>query len=85
MAYQPIDKPIPKYFNGKKVWNYKRDCEDFKPYFFNQRFCKLSDKCEKEGYGCVFPYTMKNCKNSNLYSDLFCTGIAIDRWQEIIS
>lgn len=85
MAYQPIEKPIPEFFNGNKIFGKKRDCKDFKPFFFNKRFCKLSDKCEKGGYGCVFPYTMHNCENSDLYNDLLCTGIKKDRWEKIIS
>lgn len=85
MAFQPINKPVPKYYNGKKVFGRERDCKDFKPYFFNRKYCKLSDKCEKKGYGCVFPYTMQNCANSDLYNDLLCTGIDRDRWQEIMS
>ena len=86
MAYQPIEKPIPKYFNGKKVFGRKRDCKDFKPYFWDRRYCKLSDKCEKEGYGGIFPITMKPCiSDGSLINDLLCTGIKLDKWQKIIS
>jgi len=85
MAYQPINKPIPKYFNGKKVWSYKRDCEDFKPYFWNRRYCKLSNKCGNNKYGGILPYTGKGCSDRTLLHGLLCTGIKKDRWQEIIS
>ena len=79
MAYQPIEKPIPKYFNGKKVWSYKRDCEDFKPYFWNRRYCKLESNCRTDGYHCEgLAGIMSRCKK-------LCTGIKIDKWQKIIS
>jgi len=88
MAYQPIEKPIPKYYNGKKVWG-KRDCEDFKPLFFNRRYCKLSDECKKCGYfqDC---YMINGVINNSLgiyqkMMNTFCTGIDKDRWQKIIS
>jgi len=79
MAYQPINKPIPKYFNGKKVWSYKRDCKDFEPYFFNRRYCKLEDSCRADGYHCEgFSGIMSRRKK-------LCTGITTNRWKEIIS
>ena len=71
MSYQPIEKPIPKYHNGEKVWG-KRDCEDFKPYFFNKRYCKLGEKCKGCGYHHILYQTM-------------CIGINEDKWQKIIS
>ena len=86
MAYQPIDKPIPKYFNGEKVFGKKRDCKDFKAYFFDRRCCRLSNKCKKEGYGCLFPGTMKPCwSDGSLLNNVLCTGIVLDKWQKIIS
>ena len=78
MSYQPIDKPISKYYNGRKVWG-KRDCEDFKPYFWDRKYCKLESSCRAEGYHC-------EGFNSPLSSwPKKCTGIAINKWQEIIS
>ena len=85
MSYQPINKPIPKYYNGRKVWG-KRDCEDFKAYFWDWRYCKLSDKCKKSGYGGCFQHTNWACSgDGSLYNNLLCTGIGLDRWQKIIS
>ena len=77
MAYQPIDNPIPLYFNGKKIFGRKRDCKDFKPYFWNRRYCKLSDKCEKRGYYYDF---FRGDKIT-----ILCTGIDRERWEKIIS
>jgi len=82
MAYQPIEKTIPEYFNGEKVWG-KRDCKDFKLFFFNRRYCKLSNKCKKCGYHCVeFEYYEPL---ESYYPETVCTGINKDRWQKIIS
>ena len=79
MAYQPIYKPIPKYFNGEKVWG-KRDCEDFKAYFFwDRRYCKYEYSCRRDGYHC------EGLSGILSRRPKLCTGIAIDRWQEIIS
>ena len=85
MAYQPMNKPIPKYFNGKKVWSHKRDCKDFKPYFFNKRYCKLSEKCKKGKYYCEDPLTKTPCYYPDLAYGVRCTGISIDNWKKIIS
>lgn len=81
MAYQPIEKPIPEYFEGKKVFGKKRDCKDFKPYFFNREHCKLEANCRVNGYHCeglsgmlAHPRVKK-----------LCTGISIDRWENIMS
>ena len=86
MSYQPIEKPIPKYFNGEKIFGRKRDCEDFKPLFFNRRYCKLSDKCIKKGYHCDLPYNVPlydlGCEE--ILSDRICTGIEIEKWKKII-
>jgi len=78
MAYQPIEKPIPKYFNGKKVWG-KRDCKDFKPFFLDRRHCKLADNCRTGDYHCESISSI-----TNRWGKL-CTGIKIDRWQKIVS
>ena len=79
MSYQPINKPIPKYYNGEKVFGKKRDCEDFRPYFWDSRYCKLENNCKAEGYHCDgFTGTLSRSPKS-------CTGISKDRWQEIIS
>ena len=69
MAYQPIEKPISE----------KRDCKDFKPSFFNRRYCKLENSCRMHGYHCE--------GNSGVLSSRpkLCTGITIDKWQKIIS
>ena len=86
MAYQPIEKPIPEYFNGEKVFSKKRDCKDFWAYAFNKKCCRLSDKCKKKGYGCLFPGTMKPCKSDgSLLNYVLCTGVEIIKWQKIIS
>ena len=86
MAYQPIDKLIPGYFEGKKVFDKKRDCKDFWAYAFNRKCCRFSNRCKKEGYGCFFPGTMKPCMgDGSLFGNLLCTGIEIDKWQKIIS
>ena len=78
MSYQPINEPIPKYYNGKKVWG-KRDCKDFEPYLFNRRYCKLENNCRTDGYHCEgFSGVMSRYKK-------LCTGIATDRWYEIRS
>jgi len=79
MAYQPIEKPIPKYFNGNEVFGYKRDCKDFESFFFNRRFCKRESNCRANGYHCEgFAGIMSRGKK-------LCTGIKIDRWQKIMS
>ena len=78
MSYQPINEPIPKYYNGRKVWG-KRDCEDFKAYFWDRKYCKLENNCKAEGYHCEgFTGAMSRSPKS-------CTGIARDRWYEINS
>lgn len=84
MAYQPKIKSIPFIFNGREVWG-KRDCEDFKPYFFSRRYCKLSEKCKKYKYYCEFPLTKIPCYHPELTYNALCTGIDIDRWKKIIS
>ena len=86
MAFQPINKPIPKYFNGRKVWG-KRDCKDFKPYFFNRRYCKLSNKCKKYVYRQEEVYKSKIFFEgfNEYYSEKMCMGITENRWQKIIS
>jgi len=87
MAYQPIEKPIPKYFNGDEVFGRKRDCKDFKPMFWNRRYCKLSDKCKKCGYRQEEVYKSKVFYEglNEYYSEKMCTGIDKDRWQKIVS
>ena len=79
MAYQPIEKPIPKYFNGKEV----QDCADFKPFFFNRKYCKLTDKCKKCGYHCVIFEHLEPFES--YYPETLCTGINNERWKKIIS
>lgn len=76
MAYQSRNKPIPKYYNGKKVFDKKRDCEDFKPFFWNRMYCKLSSECKKDGYYCRYIL---------LANSFRCTGIDNDKWQKIVS
>ena len=48
----------------------KRDCEDFKPYFFDKRYCKHSFKCMNAGNEYI---TRKHYHSSGF--DLRCTGI----------
>lgn len=79
MAYQPINKPIPKYFNGKEVFSRKRDCKDFKPHFWDRRYCNLESNCRTNNYHCEGLSGIANRRNK------LCTGIKIDRWQQIIS
>ena len=89
MSYQPIEKQIPRYFNGEKVQG-KRDCKEFKPYFFKRRYCKLSNKCTKKGYHCDLPYDtpfealLDDWKCEGLLLDRICTGIEIEKWKKII-
>ena len=83
MAYQPINKPIPKYFNGEKVFGEKRDCEDFAPFFLDRRYCRLSNKCPKEGYYYDEEMYSEQCGLINLMEK--CTGIDEEKWQKIIS
>lgn len=79
MAYQPIEKPIPKYYNGDKVFGKKRDCKDFKPYFWNRCYCKLERNCRANGYHCEGASgPLSRCPKC-------CTGIKVDKWQKIIS
>jgi len=87
MAYQPVNKPIPKYFNGEKVFGKKRDCKDFKPYFWDRRYCKLSKKCKACGYSLNTVYQSKKIYQgiNELYAEKLCTGIKKDKWQQIIS
>ena len=84
MAYQPINTPIPKYYNGEKVFGKKRDCEDFKAYFWNRRYCKLSNNCEKCGYYYEVDEYYEQLE-SFYPEELLYTGIKLDRWREIIS
>ena len=79
MAYQPINKSIPKYFNGEKVFGKKRDCKDFKPCFWDRRYCKLENNCRAKGYHCEGMSALLSSPPKE------CTGIKIDKWQKIIS
>ena len=79
MAYQPINEPIPKYYNGVKVFSKERDCKDFKPYFWNRRYCKLENSCRKDGYHC------EGLSGIMSRLPILCTGITEDKWQKIIS
>ena len=78
MSYQPYNKRPPKYYNGKKVWG-KRDCKDFKPRFWDRRYCKLEDDCRANGYHCD-GFTGILSRGPKL-----CTGITTKKWEEIIS
>jgi len=60
MAFKAIEKK-----------NKKHDCEDFKPYFFDKRFCKYSFKCANAGYKYI---SKRRYDNRGLF-DLRCTGI----------
>jgi len=85
MSYQPINKPIPKYYNGVKVFGKKRDCEDFESRFWDRRYCKFNNKCKRENYYCEYPLSRLRCYYPEISCLAKCTGITIDRWQEIIS
>jgi len=54
--------------------NEKHDCEDFKPYFFNKRYCKYSFKCANAGDQYI---TRRHYDARGLF-DLRCTGIEKD-------
>ena len=79
MSYQPIEKPIPEYCYGEKVFGRKRDCEDFKPFFWDRKHCKLENNCQSKGYHCEGFTGILSRRNK------LCTGINEDKWQKIIS
>ena len=54
-----------------KIKNNFRDCVDFKPYFFNRKFCKLSFKCENAGNEYILE---KNFMPGGFY-DYRCIGM----------
>jgi len=51
--------------------NEKRDCRDFKPYFFDKRYCKYSFKCANAGN----EYIIRRHYDLRGFFDLRCTGI----------
>ena len=51
--------------------NEKRDCKDFKPYFFDKRYCKYSFKCVNAGNEYI---TRKHYLQLACY-DYRCTGM----------
>ena len=51
--------------------NVKHDCKDFKPYFFDKRYCKYSFKCANAGNEYI---TRRHYDFRGLF-DLRCTGM----------
>ena len=60
-------------FKAIKKKKYRPDCKDFKPFFFDKRYCKYSFKCANAGseYTTKRYYDMRGC------FDLRCTGCSI--------
>ena len=54
--------------------NKKHDCKDFKPYFFDKRYCKLTFKC----VNAVNEYVRRRHYDARGLFDLRCTGIEKD-------
>jgi len=55
--------------------NEKRDCEDFKPYFFDKRYCRYSFKCVNAGN----EYITKRHYDARGLSYCRCIGMKVEK------
>jgi len=62
-------------FKAMSKTDNKRDCKDFKPFFFDKRYCKYSFKCANAGTQYI---TRRHYDGRGLF-DLRCTGIKKDK------
>jgi len=58
----------------KLIINKKHDCEDFKSFLFDRRYCKHSFKCANAGH----QYITRRHYAYGGWFDLRCTGIEKD-------
>ena len=53
----------------------KHDCGDFKPYFFNRKFCKHSFECANAGN----EYIMRRHYDARGLFDCRCIGMKVEK------